>query len=228
MSKIDPQLPPSFVRNFLEANPGYRTGMNEEADALFNPSISAKPLHVPIAMRIKNVLNSDVWFYWAFDRCGQHPYHTRCEQLRAAGFEYASTKDAEMFVDDVVKGKNQEGFSNEIRNGDNRLMKVKKSRWMEIRKSHLIQAIMMANPRGKTMGDDGTIMGINAMIPKVKTEVFENPEGILRTPAAVSIAAQDIAALNEGKLPSGNASRVSKESVNRGAATRPSAGRGSE
>jgi hypothetical protein len=212
MAQFDSALPTPFVRNYLEANPSYRPGLNEETDALFNPSISAVPLHIPQAMRIKKHLNTDMWFYWAFDRCGQNPNHTRVEQLRAVGFDYATTADVEMYVDDAVKGKDAKGFSNEIRNGDNRLMKVKKERWFQIRKSHMMQAIGMANPRGKAMGDDGTIMGVNSMLPGLNTRVTDEPIEDIRARATVSNAAQDIA---DGTI-RGNASVVPKDSVNKG------------
>jgi hypothetical protein len=225
MGAIDGNLPSSFVRNFFEGNPSYRPGQNEEVDALFNPSIEAKPLHVPMAMRIKEAKQKDLTFYWAFDRCGTTPNHTRVEQLRAVGFDYATTDDVVMCVEDTVKNRNGESFSNEIRNGDNRLMKVKKSRWLEIRKSHQLQALMMANPRGKVMGEDGTIMGAASLIPGVKTTVTDQTEGVLRAAVALSDAGKDVQNVMEGKLPSGNASKVSRESVEAGAKMRPSAGR---
>jgi hypothetical protein len=208
MAAIDPTLPKSFTRNFLESNPGYRIGQNEETDALFNPSITAKPLHVPIAGQIKKRLVSEFEFYWAFDRNGQNPYHQRVEQLRAVGFDYATTKDVEMYVADTIKGEN------EIRNGDLRLMKVKKQRWLEIRKSHMLQAIMMANPRGKVMGEDGTVMGVDNLIPGVKTTVSET--GQLTAAAVASDAKEDMSRVMDGKLPAGNASRVPASLVNKG------------
>lgn len=225
---VDKNLPARFVQNFFEGNPSYRAGQNEETDALFNPSIEAKPLHVPMAMRIKESKNKDMSFYWAFDRCGQTPYHTRVEQLRAVGFDYATTEDVVMAVDDTVKNRNAQSFSNEIRNGDNRLMKVKKQRWMEIRKSHQLQALMMANPRGRVMGEDGTVMGVQGLIPGVRTTVTDQTEGVLRAAVALSEPAKDLQNVMEGKRPLGNATKVSRESVAAGARMRPSAGRGAE
>lgn len=228
MTAIDKQLPGSFVRNFFESNPSYRPGVNEEADALFNPSIEAKPLHVPMSMRIKEAKKQDLTFYWAFDRCGLTPNHTRVEQLRAVGFDYATTDDVVMAVDDTVKNRDGNKFSNEIRNGDNRLMKVKKTRWLEIRKSHQLQALMMANPRGKAMGEDGSVMSVASLIPGVKTTVTDTGEGVLRAAVALSEPQKDLANVMEGKRPLGNATRVSHESVARGARMSPSAGRGAE
>jgi hypothetical protein len=225
--KPDPQIPTSFVRNFLEANPSYTPGHNEETDALFNPSIVAEPAHVPQAMRIKEVKRTEYFFYWAFDRDGLNPDHTRVGQLRSAGFQFATTDDVEMCIDDTVKGRDEKNFSSEIRNGDNRLMKVKKRRWLEIRKDQQLRALLMANPRGKAMGEDGSVMGVQNLIPGVKTTVTEQP-GTLSAAAAFSDAAKDVAAVAQGGQAAGNASKISSESVNRGASQRPSAGRGAE
>lgn len=213
------QLPRSFVEQFREANPSYRPGLNEETDALFNPSITAKPLHVPQAMRVKKMINNEITLYWAFDRCGQNPNHTRVEQLRAVGFDYATTDDVVMFVEDVVKGRTKRAdgkdFSNEIRNGDNRLMKIKKERWLEIRKSQMMQAIMMSNPRGKAMGDDGTVMSAQSLVPGVRTTVMDEPVESIRARAVVSNAADDLKSVSEGGKPTGNASVVKADQVNK-------------
>lgn len=223
---VDPLLPQGWLKNFFEANPGYRPGQNEEVDALFNPSITAKPLHVPMAGQIRKRLNSEAEFFWAFDRNGQNPYHERVEQLRSVGFEYATTKDVVMAVESTVLGKNNEGFSNEIRNGDRRLMKIPKRRWLEIRKSQILQAIMMTNPRGKVMGEDRTVMSVGNLIPGVKTTVTEAGEGLLGTAAVPSNAAEDMANVMKGDRPAGNASTVPKATVHKGLPTAPSAGRG--
>jgi hypothetical protein len=209
------ELPASFIQNFREAAPSYRVGQNPETDALFNPSITARPLHVPQAGQIAKRLNNEMEFFWAFDRLGQNPYHERAERLRSVGFEYATTKDVQMAVEDVIKGKDASGFSSEIRNGDLRLMKVPKRRWLEIRKSQQLQAIMMMNPRGKVMGEDGTVMGVNSLIPGVRTTVSDEPVEDIRARAVVSNAAEDLKNVSEGGRPTGNASVVSAEKVNK-------------
>ena len=210
MTAFDSQVPSSFVRNYLEGNPSYRQGVNQETDALFNPSISARPLHIPQAGQIRKRLNTEMEYYWAYDRCGQNPNHTRIEQLRAVGFDYATTNDVDMACEEVVKGRTKEKFSDEIRNGDLRLMKVPRMRWLEIRKSHLLQAINMSNPRGKVMGENGTVMGAAELIPGVRTSVVDADE--MRARAVVSNAAQDLA---DGQI-RGNASVIARDSVNKG------------
>jgi hypothetical protein len=211
------QIPPAaFSRQFSEANPNYRPGQNEETDALFNPSITARPLHVPIAGQIAKRLNSEMEFYWAFDRNGTSPNHERVERLRAAGFDYATTDDVQMAVEDTIKGRRdgkRDGYSNEIRNGDLRLMKVSKRRWLEIRKNQQLSAILMMNPRGKAMGEDGSVMSVSSMIPGVRTEITSDATvEELKARAVVSNAGKDIA---EGEFGRGNASVVSGKSVNK-------------
>jgi hypothetical protein len=208
------ELPNAFVQQFREAAPSYRVGQNPETDALFNPSITARPLHVPMAGQIAERLNKEMEYFWAFDRNGQNPNHERVERLRAVGFDYATTNDVRMAVADVVKGKVQKDgkdFSNEIRNGDLRLMKVPRNRWLEIRKSQQMQAITMMNPRGKVMGDDGTVMGVQGLIPGVKTTISEESVDDIRARAVVSNAAQDLA---DGQI-RGNASVVPGKTVNK-------------
>jgi len=213
------QLPRSFVQQFRDAAPSYQPGQNEEVDALFNPSISAKPLHVPLAGQILKRLNNEMEYFWAFDRNGQSPYHERVERLRSVGFDYATTDDVRMAVESTVQGKvkvktaegRDKDFSNEIRNGDLRLMKVAKRRWLEIRKSHQLQAIMMTHPQGKVMGEDRTIMGVRDLVPGVQTRLSDESVEAIRARAVVSDAARDLA---DGTI-RGNASIVPKEIINK-------------
>jgi len=164
-----------------------------------------------MAGQIIKRLNNEMEFFWAFDRNGQNPFHERVDRLRAVGFDYATTKDVQMAVDDVVKGKDDKGFSNEIRNGDLRLLKVPKRRWLEIRKSQQLQAITMMNPRGKAMGDDGTVMGVQGLIPGVRTSITDEAIEDIRSRAVVSDAAKD---LSDGQI-RGNASVVPADKVNK-------------
>ena len=212
--KFDPNLPKTWVNQYLEANPNYAPGRNAELDALFNPSIKEEPLHVPMAGQIKKHLNTEMTYYWAFDRNGVNPFHTRVEQLRAAGFDYATTNDVEMAVEDTVQGRNAEGFSNEIRNGDRRLMKVLTSRWLQIRKSHLMQALQMTNPRhmrdreGHAVMTTGNTQGVSTrLVDAGDPQVTE-----ITAKAVFTDPREDLG----GKRPIGNATRISKESVNKG------------
>ena len=68
----------------------------------------------------------------------------------------------------------------------------------------------MSNPRGKVMGENGTVMGAAELIPGVRTSVVDADE--MRSRAVVSNAAQDLA---DGQL-RGNASVIARDSVNKG------------
>ena len=105
-------------------------------------------------------------YYLARDRNGSNPYHERVEQLRAAGWDYATTDDVEMFSADNVKAKN------EIRSGDRRLMKIPVMRWKEIRKAQNLAALDLINPRSQRSGP----MTTEAMTPGVHTQVVTGHE----------------------------------------------------
>jgi hypothetical protein len=131
------------------------SAMNEELRDLLNPSISARPLHLPESTRIKETKNKEYHYHWAYDRCGSDPRHDRVERLRGAGWDYATTADVEMFSSDTVKQRN------EIRIGDLRLMKVPLMRWREIRKAQNITALDQINPRRANAGP----MSLASMTP---------------------------------------------------------------
>jgi hypothetical protein len=127
-----------------------------ELQDLINPSIQARAVQAPQNGKIDKRLTAEFEFFWAKDVCGQNPDHSRVEGLRFDGWEYATTDDVKMANEFVVKGRNKsvkskdgnaEGFSNEIRNGDLRLMKIPMRTWREIRKAHNMAALQTAYPR---------------------------------------------------------------------------------
>jgi hypothetical protein len=136
-------------------------------------------------------------YFLAFDRCGTDARHERVEQLRAAGWDYATTDDVEMFSADNVKQKN------EIRSGDRRLMKIPMQRWREIRKAQNLAALDLINPRRQNSAP----MGVANMSPELNTRVVDGDE--MRSRAVVSDAAEE---LRTGER-KGNASvaRIPKE-----------------
>ena len=185
--QTDPSLSKSILKKIFEDNPRPEF-WNEELKALVNPSIHARPLNVPLTGQIAKRLNNECEYYWAFDRCGANPNHERVENLRFVGFDYATTKDVQMCSEDTVKAEN------EIRSGDRRLMKCSKQRWLEIRKDQVLRAIAMGSPQGKAMGEDGTVMGVNNMLPGVNTRISSEVDvQEMHSRAAVSDAAQELA-----------------------------------
>ena len=154
-SAIDPNVPLNVVKQIMGPDGIHPSQWSEELRDLFNPSISARPLHLPESGRIKTVKNKEYVYFLAFDRNGSNARHERVEQLRAAGWEYATTDDVEMFSADNVKQKN------EIRSGDRRLMKIPMQRWREIRKSQNLAALDQINPRRANSGP----MSVESMTP---------------------------------------------------------------
>jgi hypothetical protein len=152
------------VREILGPDGIQPSAMNDELRDLINPSIEARPLHLPESTRIREFKNKEYHYHWAFDRCGSNPKHERVEKLRGAGWDFATTKDVEMFSADTVKGKNKDGFSNEIRIGDLRLMKLPEMRWREIRKAQNLAALDQINPRRANKGP----MSLESMTPGMK------------------------------------------------------------
>jgi hypothetical protein len=197
--QIDPAVPPNVVKQVLATDGSgiHPSQWSDELRDLFNPSISARPLHLPESGRIKTRKNKEYEYFLARDICGTNPNHQRVEQLRAAGWDYATTDDVEMYSEADVKQKN------EIRSGDRRLMKIPMLRWKEIRKAQNLAALDMINPRRQDRGP----MGIANMTPGMATYAIDGDE--MRSRAVVSDAAEE---LRTGNF-SGNASvaRISKE-----------------
>lgn len=199
--QIDPAVPPSVVKQVLGPDGIHPSQWSDELQDLFNPSISARPLHLPESTRIKEVKNKQFHYHWAFDRCGSDPRHDRVEKLRGAGWEYATTADVEMFSKDTEKQKN------EIRIGDLRLMKIPLMRWREIRKAQNLSALEQINPRRASTGP----MSLATMTPGMRT--YDGDDGDIRAGARISNAAQDVQNITEGGKATGNASvaRIPKE-----------------
>ena len=202
--KLDGTLSKGMLQRLMEEHGSDPEKWNEELQALVNPSIQAKPSHLPMSGNIKQLKDTTLQPYWAFDRCGADPKHDRVEQLRSDGWRFATTNDVEMMSEDTVKGRNKDGFSDEIRSGDRRLMVIPKRRWLEIRKAQLQQAMALANPRGGAFTDDRRVMGVNNMVPGVRTEISDESVDAIRARAVLSSASDDLAS---GRV-TGNASAV--------------------
>jgi hypothetical protein len=197
--QIDPAVPQNVVKQILATDgTGIHPSLwNDELKDLFNPSISARPLHLPESGRIKTVKNKEYMYFLAFDRCGSNARHERVEQLRAAGWEYATTDDVEMYSADNVKQKN------EIRSGDRRLMKIPMQRWREIRKAQNLAALDQINPRRANAGP----MSVESMTPGMASYAADDES--IRASARVSDPNEE---LRTGQI-TGNAAiaRIPKE-----------------
>jgi len=111
MADFDPSVPQSFIKGLRDSETSINA--SDELKDLLNPSISARQMSPPISGTIKKRLNREYEYFWARDRNGQDADHSRVEQLRGDGWEYATTKDVQMTTEDTVKGRDKEGFSNE-------------------------------------------------------------------------------------------------------------------
>ena len=160
MPQFDPAVPPNVIKQITGQDGIHPSQWNDELKDLLNPSISARPLHLPQSTRIKETKNKEFHYHWAFDRCGATPNHDRVERLRGAGWDYATTADVEMFSADTVKQKN------EIRIGDLRLMKIPLMRWREIRKAQNLAALEQINPRRR---NNSGPMTFENMSPEIRT-----------------------------------------------------------
>jgi hypothetical protein len=178
--QFDPAIPPNVIKQLLGPDGIHPSQWNEELQDLLSPSISARPLHVPESGRIKTVKNKEYHYFLARDRCGSNPNHERVEQLRAAGWDYATTDDVEMFSTENVKQKN------EIRSGDRRLMKIPVQRWKEIRKAQNLAALEQINPRRPNSGP----MSLASMTPGM--EHYYASDADIRARAVVSDPAEEL------------------------------------
>jgi hypothetical protein len=168
MPPIDESVPQSFLKNLRDSETSINA--SEELQDLLNPSIVARQMSPPISGQIRKRLNRECEYFWARDRNGQDADHSRVEQLRADGWEYATTKDVQMATEDTVKGKDKDGFSNEISSGDRSLMKIPMMRWKEMRKAQNLQSIQQTYPQGR---GEGTPMGVGNTLPGVRTYISD-------------------------------------------------------
>jgi hypothetical protein len=156
----------------------------EDLRDLVNPKIEARSVSPPISGKVAEFINTDYHYHWAFDRDGQTPDHERVESMIYAGWEFANTDDVKMASEDAVKGRKERpgkpskdgrmGFSDEIRSGDRRLMKLPMRLWRENKKAQTIAAYQMAYPQ--PFGNDGQPMSAQGLIPGLKSEMMDESD----------------------------------------------------
>ena len=159
--KIDPQIPQSIVKQVFEEQGKDQANWSEDLKALMSPSIVARTLHMPSMMRIKKRINTEFEYFAARDREGTNPNHERVGELKALGFDFATTDDVEMENESSVKSKS------EIRSGDLILMKVPKAIWYGIRKQQQLDAIRLT----KRSDPSKSVLMSTSHIPGVRTEL---------------------------------------------------------
>jgi hypothetical protein len=154
----------------------------EELRDLINPTIEARSVSPPISGKVDKFINTDYHYHWAYDKCGQEPNHDRIESMRYAGWEFATTDDVRMCSEDAIKGRNKDrkskdggpGFSDEIRSGDRRMMKLPMLLWRQTKKAQNLAAYQMAYPQ--PFSSDGTPMSAQNLIPGLRSEMMDEGE----------------------------------------------------
>lgn len=160
-------IPRQMLQQFFEDHGKDVSKWPSELQDLMNPNIEARQLNPPLSGSIEKRLNREFEYFWAKDVCGQTPDHSRVEELRYMGWQYATTKDVKMCSADTIKGADKDGFSDEIRSGDRRLMKIPMQRWKEMRKAQNLAAFQMAYPQ--PFGGDGRPMTLDQLTPGMNT-----------------------------------------------------------
>lgn len=169
-------LPKPIVDKIREEQGTDPSKWSQEVQDLFNPSIQARPLELPLTGQIKLRLNRENEYFWALDRNGSTPYHARVEDLKSVGFREATTKDVEMFSADTVKSES------EIRSGDRLLMAIPVMRWREIMKDRNMTALMKAYPHDTRINKDAQMNAAN-MIPGLQTKIADESVESIRSRA---------------------------------------------
>jgi hypothetical protein len=199
-------VPPSVMNQLFEDHGKNPNAWNQALQDIFDPSISARQLNAPMSGKVNFVKNTGFVYKWIKDVCGQNPDHTRVESLRGVGWEFADTNDVDMANDFVVKNrKGARGFSNEIRNGDLRLMKCPQLIFRQDEKFKNVAAYQMAYPQA--FGKSGQVMTAQDLVPALKTH-FINQEQLqeFEGKRVFSEAADDVARVVAGESPLGNTS----------------------
>ena len=174
-------IPRKLMQQLLEEHGKNPQEWNQELQDLINPTIEARDISAPMSGRIDKIINTDYHYHWAFDRCGASPDHDRVESLRYAGWEFASTDDVMMCAESTIVGRSNnkksrdgKGFSEEIRSGDRRLMKLAIGKWRSLRKAQNLAAYQMAYPQPFDM--KGKAMSAEDLIPGMKTRMLDAAE----------------------------------------------------
>jgi len=172
MPNVGNIVPPKLLEQIYADHGRDWTKWPEELRDIFDPSIAATPIAPPSSGKIKTTKETGFHYHWAKDVCGSTPDHTRVEELRSVGWDYATTDDVVMYNEFTVKNRRNgkpDGFSNEIRNGDLRLMKVPMALWRAKRKAENTSAYQMAYPQ--VFGTTGKPMTAGELTPGLKTEM---------------------------------------------------------
>lgn len=175
-------IPKQLMKNLVDEHGKDVSRWPQELQDLIDPSIIAVNIAPPLTGKVDAFLNTDYQYYWAYDMCGATPNHDRVESMRWAGWEYATTDDVRMCSEATIKGRNPKrsskdggiGWSDEIRSGDRRLMKLPMRLYRAARKAQNTAAFQMAYPT--PFGATGQPMSAANLVPGLRSEMLSDEE----------------------------------------------------
>lgn len=131
--KIDPQIPKRVLEGVLSEQPN-RANWSEDLDILLDPNITARSIALPSVGAVV-IKNHDFKYHWCRLKMGPNADTSRYMQLKALGFQNATTEDVEVVNADIVEGKT------EIRSGDRILVKAPPEIYNGLKKQYMLDAI---------------------------------------------------------------------------------------
>lgn len=175
-------LSPNLMKHLIEEHGKDVKRWPLELQDLIDPKIEARSIAPPISGKVDTFLNTDYHYHFAEFMDGQTPKHDRVQEMRYAGWEFATTDDVKMCSEAAVQGRNKnrkskdggDGWSDDIRSGDRRLMKIPMHLWRQTKKAQNLAAYQMAYPQ--PFGTDGKPMSAKNLIPGFKTETMDEAE----------------------------------------------------
>ena len=178
MDTVSKQL----LKHLIEENGPDQSKWSQGLRDLVDPSIEAVSISPPISGKVDEFLNTDYHYYWAKDVCGQTPFHDRVESMRYAGWQFANTDDVRMCSESAIIGRKGEkkskdgrnGFSDEIRSGDRRLMKLPMRLHRSSEKARNMKAYQYVHPQA--FGNDGKPMSAANLIPGMKSHFMDGAQ----------------------------------------------------
>jgi hypothetical protein len=174
-------LSPQLLRHLFEEHGKNTAAWPQELQDLIDPKIEAVAISAPMSGKVDKFLNTDYHYHFVEFMDGATPKHDRAQGLRFVGWEFATTDDVKMCSESTVMGRNKErkskdggpGWSDDIRSGDRRLMKIPMSIWRKIKKAQVLAGYQMAYPQ--PMGPSGPMKAMD-LIPGFKSETMDEAQ----------------------------------------------------
>lgn len=180
------QISKTLMKHLVEEHGKNIKAWPSELQDLIDPSISAVSVSPPISGKVEKFINTNYHYHWAYDLEGQTPNHDRVESMRWAGWEFATTDDVKMCSESAVVGRKSgkeskdggKGWSDNIRSGDRRMMKLPMHLWRQTKKAQNMAAYQMAYPQpfAEASPGVGKPMSAETFIPGFKSEMMDDEQ----------------------------------------------------